>query len=370
MAEPFFRTPFALEGDQEAIPEALQSTGDVSFQTGYGFDYERDPESDPSAKDIERPKMNWLFGAITRVLRQYQTYGAFPYITPEQNNGTAFPYEKGARCVYGSGSSIGVYESLETNNMSLPTDATKWARVNVADFVPNTRKISVSGGLTGGGTLDKDVTIGVTIPSSVPPTRKINTTSPLVGGGALSADLTLDLNTIPVSKGGTGETTVAAARNALGLGNTAGAVPVANGGTGRTAAPSMLTNLASTAAASPLEASPRPGVTGTLPLGNGGTGATTASTALAALSGATKPKTASGVGQWLIRTASVGKDYTLPAGGTWAYFLFVCDTSLDTPTGVADVMRRLDSVGVAAGGTTLATGITRYYHSGLCWRIA
>lgn len=39
---------------------------------------------------------------------------------------------------------------------------------------------------------------------------------------------------LPVSKGGTGQTTLAAARNAMGLGNTTGALPVANGGTGQT----------------------------------------------------------------------------------------------------------------------------------------
>ena len=55
-----------------------------------------------------------------------------------------------------------------------------------------------------------------------------------------------------------------------------GKLPIANGGTGLTSAPSMLVNLASTTATSPLQASPRPGVTGTLPIANGGTGQTTA----------------------------------------------------------------------------------------------
>ena len=55
-----------------------------------------------------------------------------------------------------------------------------------------------------------------------------------------------------------------------------GTLPIAKGGTGLTSAPSMLVNLASITAASPLQASPRPGVTGTLPIANGGTGATTA----------------------------------------------------------------------------------------------
>ena len=80
--------------------------------------------------------------------------------------------------------------------------------------------------------------------------------------------------TLAVARGGTGQTTLALARNAMGLGNTTGALPVANGGTGLTASPSMLTNLASTSAANIMAASPRPGVTGTLGVGNGGTGQT------------------------------------------------------------------------------------------------
>lgn len=48
---------------------------------------------------------------------------------------------------------------------------------------------------------------------------------------------------IPVSLGGTGAATVAAARNALGLGNTSGALPIANGGTGAISASAALTAL-------------------------------------------------------------------------------------------------------------------------------
>ena len=53
---------------------------------------------------------------------------------------------------------------------------------------------------------------------------------------------------LPIANGGTGATTVAAARNALGLGNTSGAVPVANGGTGATTAAAARTNLGITLA--------------------------------------------------------------------------------------------------------------------------
>ena len=75
---------------------------------------------------------------------------------------------------------------------------------------------------------------------------------------------------------------------------TSGTLGVARGGTGITSNPSMLTNLASTSAASVFAASPRPGVTGTLPIANGGTGATSASAARTALGAAASSHTHSG----------------------------------------------------------------------------
>lgn len=61
-------------------------------------------------------------------------------------------------------------------------------------------------------------------------------------------------------------------------------VPVAAGGTGRTVAPSMVVDLASTVADSPLNTQPRPGVTGILPPANGGTGGSTSAQAREQLS--------------------------------------------------------------------------------------
>ena len=48
---------------------------------------------------------------------------------------------------------------------------------------------------------------------------------------------------LAIKDGGTGATTVAGARNNLGLGNTSGALPIANGGTGATTVSDALTNL-------------------------------------------------------------------------------------------------------------------------------
>lgn len=51
------------------------------------------------------------------------------------------------------------------------------------------------------------------------------------------------MGTLPIANGGTGQTTAAGIRNALGLGNTTGALPIANGGTGATSAANALSNL-------------------------------------------------------------------------------------------------------------------------------
>ncbi len=167
--------------------------------------------------------------------------------------------------------------------------------------------------------------------ASVPLARTISTTSPLAGGGDLSANRTLSLTL----------------------------VPIALGGTGLTAAPSMLTNLGTTAAAALFTAAPRPGVTGTLPIASGGTGAVNAANARANLGitlGPPVPKSASGLGQWV----ALHQTATLPAGGTWAYFI--------TSNTTDDARNYNTHASVAAGGTAVS-GV-QYRSSGFAWRIA
>lgn len=50
---------------------------------------------------------------------------------------------------------------------------------------------------------------------------------------------------LPAANGGTGQTSLQAARNAMGLGDTTGALPVANGGTGAITVPGALSSLTS-----------------------------------------------------------------------------------------------------------------------------
>lgn len=69
---------------------------------------------------------------------------------------------------------------------------------------------------------------------------------------------------IAPAQGGTGQTSLQATRNAMGLGNTTGALPIANGGTGQTTAAGIRDALG------------LGNTTGALPIANGGTGQTTA----------------------------------------------------------------------------------------------
>ncbi|PHM28034.1 hypothetical protein Xbud_01761 [Xenorhabdus budapestensis] len=51
-----------------AIPNEVQPDGAVSYTQGYGYDYERDQNIDPAAKDIEREKMSGIFHDITEAV--------------------------------------------------------------------------------------------------------------------------------------------------------------------------------------------------------------------------------------------------------------------------------------------------------------
>jgi microcystin-dependent protein len=123
MAEtaPYFYYPFAIDGDVAAIPVTTQPGGSISYQQGYGPDYEKNLLTDPTALPIGRTTMNQLFFDITTLLQQYSQYGTPPFITTSQNQGTPFPYPIYARTYY----SGVVYENQVADNTATPgTDAT------------------------------------------------------------------------------------------------------------------------------------------------------------------------------------------------------------------------------------------------------
>lgn len=182
---PFFLTPFALSGDVAPIPNAAPVDGSVSFETGFGPDYQADQETDPNAKPVPRDQTNWLYNAITQNLRFWQTE-AFPeWISAADNGGVAFAYEVGTVVRYRAtgGDPFVTYINTAPNNTNAPPNA-GWvefsglannALLNVRAFTssgtytptPGTKSIRVrvqgAGGAGGGSPATGPTTIGVGI---------------------------------------------------------------------------------------------------------------------------------------------------------------------------------------------------------------
>ena len=132
----FIRVPFAINGDLAAIPEDDQPDGSVSMEEGYGFDYQREQGVDPDAKDVERDKQNWLFNLLSKTIQQYQTQGFPDFITSAMNDGAPYSYGFADYVRYDDGDGLAIYYSIAASNTALPTDTTKWARVQYGQFVP------------------------------------------------------------------------------------------------------------------------------------------------------------------------------------------------------------------------------------------
>lgn len=118
----FFRRLFGETGDRVAVPDLTAVDGTVSYETGYGFDYQR-AAADPLVKNPERTKLNQVLYDVTLALRQYQTHGFPEFIQPADNGGVAYSYAKNAFVVWTDGQ---VYVSLVNANTSTPADTTKW----------------------------------------------------------------------------------------------------------------------------------------------------------------------------------------------------------------------------------------------------
>lgn len=116
----FFRFPFGTSGDRAAVPDPVDVSGNVSYEQGYGPDYQR-ANTDPLSKDIERNKANQLQYDITLALREYQTNGTPDWITAAQNNGVAYPYPAYARVRGADGIT---YTSTTNANTNAPPHAT------------------------------------------------------------------------------------------------------------------------------------------------------------------------------------------------------------------------------------------------------
>lgn len=126
MARRQFKVPFAATGDVVSVPDAVQPDGSVSLQQGYGFDYQRDPDTDPLAKVFPRDVHNGILNEITASIGEIQQQG-YPIWVAE---GAPYPVNAVVRH---SGAN---WRSTAGNNNTVPgTAGADWDR---ADILPAT----------------------------------------------------------------------------------------------------------------------------------------------------------------------------------------------------------------------------------------
>ncbi|POP42314.1 hypothetical protein CHU32_03510 [Superficieibacter electus] len=187
----YIQKPFSVNGDKETIPQDKQDSGEISFDEGYGPDYEKDIDNDDEAKVIERNKLNWLLCLVTTEIKKYQENGVPDYITKAENGGIDFAYSAAALVRYNGK----VYFSLTDANTNTP-DRNTWCLFDPSAYMGTNGGV-ITGDLTINGNLDINgerpytpsnpqpstaagLSIGTvqTLPAGVPATASVTGESP------------------------------------------------------------------------------------------------------------------------------------------------------------------------------------------------
>lgn len=119
----YFRLPFGVDGDRTTVPDPAQPDGTVSYDIGFGPDYQLDPDTDPDALNVPRNQFNEIIFQTQDSIRVIQEHGFPDWISAADNDGVDFPYDAQAFVRYNDV----VYYSLIDNNTFLPTNATYWS---------------------------------------------------------------------------------------------------------------------------------------------------------------------------------------------------------------------------------------------------
>jgi len=147
----YFVKAFGVAGTLLAIPDLNPGTGSVSYEEGFGIDYQLPFPSDPSALPIPRAQFNELMFDTTGAIQQYQQNGVPDFITTADNLGVPYPYPIYARVRYNPGGGVQIYENQVAGNTTLPTDPS-W-RVISGGTVPAGTMIAYAGNTVPAGWL-------------------------------------------------------------------------------------------------------------------------------------------------------------------------------------------------------------------------
>jgi len=141
----YFEKPFAETGLKTAIPVDTTVDGSVSYEQGYGTDYEIDPVADPvNAKYPGLRDFNQLFFKISSNIKEWQEQ-TFPAWISDKGDGSPFSYSKDAIVTYTDGRA---YVSLVDLNTGEPTvDTSNWklfedfGSININSLDPKTTPV-------------------------------------------------------------------------------------------------------------------------------------------------------------------------------------------------------------------------------------
>ncbi len=116
----YYKKPFAQNGNKTEVPNESVS-GSVSYDTGYGPDYELQ-EGSVNRKRIERQPFNGMMNSITKNLKQWQE-NLYPTWIEDDGDGVAFEYTEGMIVSHDNVN----YISLEVSNQEEPGTGSKWS---------------------------------------------------------------------------------------------------------------------------------------------------------------------------------------------------------------------------------------------------
>lgn len=118
----YFPIPFAMNGDRKEIPIDKQDDGSISFDEGYGADYEKNKQVDPTAKDISRQEFNSVLHDITGAIGEIQRSGVATWTNE-------ISYSKGATIIHNGA----VYTSTINANKNEPPHAS-WSLLDLSEY--------------------------------------------------------------------------------------------------------------------------------------------------------------------------------------------------------------------------------------------
>lgn len=161
MTRPYFKFTFGIDGDLVTVPQMVQPDGSVSYQEGFGPDYELEYGVNPDALPVPRAQTNQLYNDLTAAVQQLQQNGFNLFISSADNGGTAFSYGLGTIVYFTDGS---FYQSSIASNTNIPGDGSgTWQLLPIVQqgLIPVTCDYAATGNLALTGLQNIDGGTGV-----------------------------------------------------------------------------------------------------------------------------------------------------------------------------------------------------------------